>query len=216
MENFLQVGRRYSGQITVERYCDRFGIDMEFDIVFSAHLKDAQDSKILLTEINPYQIQKILEKRKRFQLFANRDNQGYVINASVEKVDGDAVYAVVEKSNIYRDKRRFHRFHFCCRDLGLFEIIKNGSSVCTTACIFELSRSGTGIISPCIDSVSQGDIITVKGKDDRLQIKLKVLHIKNAGRYQILGGEIKEANINLINYIIKKYIKVSEEIILAG
>ncbi|WP_456383968.1 hypothetical protein [Persephonella sp.] len=214
MDGLIPEGRRYTGQITVKRFCDKFGINMDFDIIFSGNVSPVDTDRIEITRINPYQIKGILEKEKKFQLYITRENQTYVASASVESVSDRSIIAKIEKSGIYRDKRRFHRFHFCCRDLGDFVLEKNGKILCDTACVYELSRSGLGIINPCMDSIGEGDVITVINPSDGLSIELKILHIKNEGRFQVLGGEIISSNLNLINYVIKKYIKVSEELIL--
>ncbi|SNZ08142.1 hypothetical protein SAMN06265182_1180 [Persephonella hydrogeniphila] len=209
----IPAGVRYSGEIEIERYCHKFGLDMVFNLVFSGTVESVDKDLFRMHSINPYQVTRIFKKKKEFTLFLTQNHTVYNVKCTVKKTEEDGIIFYPEKSSIDEEKRRFHRFYFCCKDLGDFSIQKNNSVLCENACVYELSRSGMGILNPCIDSVKKGDLITVKSEDDSLEATVEVIHAENRGRYDFIGGRVKNSNQNLINYIIKKYIKVSEEII---
>ena len=214
MKRLIESGKRYSGDITIERFCEKFGINMNFDLIFSGFIEALSDSEIKVSSINPQQVKKIFSEKKDFSLYISNKKETFVAKGFIIEFEKDYLIAKIEKTNLYLDKRRFHRFHFCCKDLGDFIIEKNNNIISESACIYEISRTGLGVLNPVIDSILAGDIIELSNNVDNIVFKMKVLHVKKAGKYDILGGEIIESNKNLINYIITKYIKVSEELIL--
>ncbi|WP_457626189.1 hypothetical protein [Persephonella sp.] len=209
----IPAGHRYSGEISIERYCHKFGIDLVFNLIFSGAVESINNNLYRIHSINPYQITRVFKKKKEFILFLTKDHTVYNVRCTVKDAENSSITFYAEKSSVDEEKRKFHRFYFCCKDLGDFGIYKNGNELCENACVYELSRSGMGILNPCLDSVKKGEIITVKSKEEDLEVDMEVVHVENKGRYDFLGGKLKSSNQNLINYIIKKYIKVSEEII---
>ena len=205
--------KRVSGEIFIKRFCDKFGTDMNFSLVFSANVEVTGTDTIKLTNINPYHLYKIFPQVEEVFIFVKYNSTPYVINAKIKKIDKDRIYAEIRNEEIHKDKRRFHRFHFCCRDLGEFSIEKGGNIITKSACIQELSRGGVGILNPEIDSVKEGDTIRLENFEDELSLEVKILYRKPKGKFDILGGEIINSNKNLINYVIKKYIKVSKDLI---
>ncbi|NPA12843.1 MAG: hypothetical protein GXO45_02525 [Aquificae bacterium] len=211
MTQTIPYGRRYSGEITLGRYCDKLGIDMDFDLVFSGFVEEAGEGNIQITKVNPYKIHTVFKEGLEFKLFIPQEKDNYIAHCNVLKVDKDKIVATVGKPYMIKDKRRFHRFSFCCKDLGSFSLYKNGRLVCEDVCINEIGRAGVRILNPCVGAVNKGDTVQVVNQD--IEITCKILHSQNNSGVQILGAEITETNTNLINYIINKYIKVAEEII---
>ncbi|WP_029521978.1 hypothetical protein [Persephonella sp. KM09-Lau-8] len=205
--------KRVSGEIFVKRFCEKFGIDMNFSLVFSANVEITGTNIIKLTNINPYHLYRIFPQVKELFMFVKYNSTPYVITVRIKKVDTDHILAEIKNEEIYKDKRRFHRFYFCCKDIGDFSIEKNGKIITKSACIQELSRGGAGILNPEINTVKEGDIIRLENFEDELSLEVKILYRKPKGKFDILGGEIINSNKNLINYVIKKYIKVSKDLI---
>ncbi|WP_293448179.1 hypothetical protein [Persephonella sp.] len=209
----LESGRRYSGEIKIKRFCHKFGIDMDFSLVFSGVVDNAGVDQFLLHSINPSQMIKIFKDNSSFYLFINKNTTAYNLQAVVKEVSEGKVLFQVEEQSVSEEKRRFHRFYFCCKDLGDFIIQKEGKTVCDNVCIFELSRSGLGLINPCVGLLKVGDTVVIKNEEQNFEVEFEVHRISKKKGYEFMGGKVKKANINLINYIIRKYIKVSEEII---
>ncbi len=209
----LENGRRYSGEIKIKRFCHKFGIDMDFSLVFSGVVSAVGEDHFLLHSVNPSQMIKIFKDHSSFFLFINKNTTAYNLQAVVKEVSEGKVLFQVEEHSVSKEKRRFHRFYFCCRDLGDFIIQKEGKTVCDNVCIFELSRSGLGVINPCVGLLKVGDTVIIKNEEQKFEVELEIHRINKKKGYEFIGGKIKKANLNLINYIIRKYIKVSEEII---
>ncbi|WP_456464470.1 hypothetical protein [Persephonella sp.] len=209
----LSDGKRYSGEIKIKRFCEKYGIDMDFSLVFSGIVNISDENVFILHSINPSPILKFFKKENRFTLFLNSDTTAYNLKALVKDISERKLIFQAEEPTPIEEKRRFHRFYFCCKDLGSFIIEKDDRIMCEGACVFELSRSGLGVINSCIGSLKVGDRITVKNTDEDFKVEIEILHLGKREGYEFLGGKITKTNLNLINYIIRKYIKVSEKII---
>jgi len=209
----LNEGRRYSGEIKIKRLCERLGIDMDFSLVFSGIVDSQEKNLYIISSINPSSVLKILKKVDRFKLFINEETTAYNLEAVVKDISVGKVIFQIEKSAVIKEKRRFHRFYFCCKDLGNFILQKDNKIICDDACVYELSRSGLGIINLHLNSVKVGDRIKVKNNKEQLEVDVEILHVRKRNGYEVLGGKVIKTNLNLINYIIKQYIKVSKKII---
>ena len=209
----LDDGKRYTGEIKIKRFCERYGIDMDFSLIFSGVVSISREYGFALHSINPSPVLKIFKKMDSFTLFVNSDTTAYNLKAVVRDLSEGKLIFQIEEPTVEREKRRFHRFYFCCKDLGNFFLEKDNSFICDNVCIFELSRSGLGILNPCIGSLKVGDRVAVKNENQNFEVELEILHVSNKEGYEFLGGKIVKTKLNLINYIIRKYIKVSEKII---
>ncbi len=209
----LDDGKRYSGEIKIKRLCEIYGDYMDFSLVFSGIVNISKENQLILHSINPLPVLKLFKKMDKFKLFLNSENTAYNLEAYVKDILEDKIVFKVGEPAIIKEKRRFHRFYFCCRDLGKFILEKDNIIMSEDACVFELSRSGLGIINPLNGSLNIGDRVKVKNQEEKLEVELEILHIEKNGKTEVLGGKIIKTNLNLINYIIRKYIKVSEKII---
>ncbi|MBK3332490.1 PilZ domain-containing protein [Persephonella atlantica] len=211
------MDKRFTGFIKIKRECTDRPLTTEFDMIFSFQMESTEKDTAKIVSINPYQIKKLLKKGSRLSiLFPERDSL-YVKDAVVVNEGEDHITVQFIQSGSTEEKRRFYRFHFCCEDLGHFNVKKENRLLTDTGCIYEISESGMGIYLIFVgDNIKKGDILEVESQQENLLFKIEVVHIESKDMYNVVGGRVIDSNVNLINYIIRKYIKVSEKIIFEG
>ncbi len=205
--------KRHISVLPIEIQCKRLNTQMTFDYIFSGIYEETSPDILTLQEINPYRTLSILAPGKEIQVYIRFGDSSYITKGKVKEIKGDKVILEVNQNNISDDKRQFYRFHFCCEDLGVFSLVENSTVISKEICIYELSKTGIGLYVPTDVSLKVGSTYNLVEKKKNINFTIQVIHVKNAGRFNIVGNKIKKSNINLLKYILQEYIKVSEKLI---
>ncbi|WP_456401258.1 hypothetical protein [Persephonella sp.] len=205
--------KRYLGEIELYRQCDKGGGEQEFRIPFSFEVEDIRDGEIRIKDINPYQINKILPYIKKFKLFFRDKGSVYVVTGNVEKVENDRYYVSLDSGSLYKEKRKFHRFSFCCEDLERFRIRKDDRIFSENACIMEISRTGMKIFTKLHGNLSDCEVCSVESVETDNKFDIRVVEVIEDKNGYVVRAEILDTNINLISYVINGYIKIAEKIL---
>ncbi|WP_457641143.1 PilZ domain-containing protein [Persephonella sp.] len=209
-------GKRYLGELEKKRVCEKPYKKINFKMLFSFEVQDIMDDKIKICKINPYQLNSIMHFLKNFKIYINECDIVYIVNASIIEGKDDIYLVHLDKKSRYVEKRKFHRFNFCCEDLGKFKIIKNNQVISGDACIVEISRTGLKILTRLHRTLHKKDILTVESISGNTKFEIEVVNVTEEDRYHILRVKIIETNINLVNYIIDGYVRTAEKLILKG
>ncbi len=209
-------GKRYLGEFEIKRSCEKRNIRVQFKALFSFEAEKEENDTVLIKNLNPYQINEILPFVKEMKIYLKKDGSIFVIKGYI-KENSDGIYTVsLDRKSIYREKRRFHRFSFCCEDLGKYRIKKDENPITEDACIIEVSRSGLKILTKLHSNLEKNDRCIVESLEENVKFDINVVDIKEEYGYHIIRAKIIKTNINLINFVINGYVRTAEKIILKG
>ncbi|WP_457644275.1 hypothetical protein [Persephonella sp.] len=215
MHNFIE-GKRYLGEFELKRKCEKRNMKIEFKVPFSFELEAEEDQTIIIKNLNPYQINKVLPHVKEIMIYLKEGTSVYVMKAYIIESQEDRYILKLDKDSTYREKRKFHRFSFCCEDLDRYRIKKDEEIFTEDACIIEVSRSGLKIMTKLHGNLEKCDTCTVESTTKDVKFDINIVEVKEERGYYIIRAMIIDSNINLISLVMDGYIKVAEKLILEG
>jgi len=215
MFDFIE-GKRYLGEFEIVRKCEKRRIKIDFKSLFSFEVERIENDTITVKNLNPYQINRILPYIKEIKIYIKKVSSVFVIKGSIVDSKDDSYVIKLDGESLYKEKRRFHRFSFCCEDLGKYLIKKDGKHITEDACIIEISRLGLKILTKLHSTLKRCEICTVESLEEDVKFDINVVDIKEEYGYHIIRAEITKTNIYLINFVMNGYIKVAEKLILEG